>query len=123
MRKLKKIRLIQARIRGHLARKRFELLKYRKKIADELHQSEEVYVKNLNVILNRFLIPLRERVDTKDELVTKDQLKTIFSEIEVIYNYHNHFLQELQKLMEKFNYATRLGDLLLEMVNHLLLFF
>ncbi|PVU96477.1 hypothetical protein BB561_001151 [Smittium simulii] len=60
-------------------------------VAKELLETEKVYVEGLSKIVNKYLIPLSE-----SEILTKAEIKTLFSNIKVIYDLHNiHLLQDL----------------------------
>lgn len=115
--KLKKsIIQFQSAIRSYHAQKNIEIFKYRKKIAEEILQTEQFYVSNLRLIIELFMNPLRDKLDSKEEIISKEQIRTIFSDIEVIYNYNKNFLAQLEPKLKHFHIWTTMGDLFDEMV-------
>lgn len=68
------------------AQKRLEVIK-------ELIETEKLYVRDLGVIINVFLLPLKEA-----EFLTKLQLASIFSNIEAIYSLNQELLESFSKL-------------------------
>jgi hypothetical protein len=52
----------------------------------------------------------------KKEVITKEQVRAIFSEIEVILGYNKMLLGNLEARMQKWNFYTNLGDIFKRMV-------
>jgi len=112
---------IQRYVRGYLTRLRFRELVHRTKVAGEILKTEESYVDCLKLIVEHFLVPLREAAK-KNQLITQDQVKTIFSVVEVIYNFQREILMKLTERMKSWSYEQKLGDLFLEMAPVLMVY-
>lgn len=64
-----------------------------------------------------YLKPVMDSVIKNDPIISAEDLKSIFSIIEIIAKINAEFLQNLDKRMEKFDAVnTQLGDLLLQLV-------
>ncbi|EGC29927.1 hypothetical protein DICPUDRAFT_4855, partial [Dictyostelium purpureum] len=85
----------QALFRGFKTRQMVKKIRrdvaYREKVASEILKTEEDYVKNLNLCIKYYMEPLLSK-----ELITKEQQKLIFSDISIIYNFGNKFLEQLK---------------------------
>ncbi|KAJ5066875.1 faciogenital dysplasia protein [Anaeramoeba ignava] len=68
----------------------------RANVIQELVQTEEKYVKDLHVIIEYYLKPLREK-----SIVHKKDISAMFSSIETIFGVNSNILQELQMLYQK----------------------
>lgn len=82
-------------------------------IVNELLQSERTYVRALDVLVNIYYKPLEKMVD---KIITKQQIKSIFSNIQVIHNYNSWFLTQLEARINEWSSTQKLGDLILELV-------
>ncbi len=67
-------------------------LKRQKSVKAEVNSSERVYVTSLERLISKFMTPLRLRPD----LASPQDIMRIFSNIELLYNFHRHFLEELE---------------------------
>ncbi|KAJ3433492.1 faciogenital dysplasia protein [Anaeramoeba flamelloides] len=67
-------------------------MKKRALVIIELVKTEEDYVKDLNTIINHFLIPLREQ-----KIVSEKDVPIIFGHIEMIYGFNNELLKLLKE--------------------------
>jgi len=65
--------------------------KKRRDILNEILETEQRYVQNLDTCVRIFLIPLREQ-----NIVTNEEIRKIFSIIEVILNLHKAFFDQLK---------------------------
>eukprot|EP01105_Mastigella_eilhardi_P018685 TRINITY_DN4343_c0_g1_i2.p1 TRINITY_DN4343_c0_g1~~TRINITY_DN4343_c0_g1_i2.p1 ORF type:complete len:509 (+),score=121.74 TRINITY_DN4343_c0_g1_i2:848-2374(+) len=106
---------MQARVRGYLARRTYERLfraeAYRTSIATEIMETEQTYVQNLDIIVEAFLTSLQHMAQQEKPFVTMDQLKVIFSEIEVIRLYNKNLLAQLQPRVLAWTPCQRMGDI------------
>eukprot|EP01132_Coremiostelium_polycephalum_P009995 gene9995-12256_t len=90
----------------------------RKNIAEEILQTEKVYVGKLKAIVEVYFIPLKTAsTENPHPPLTLDQVLSIFSEILTIYNYNSHFLQNLDERMK--SNSLILGDVFLSISDFL----
>jgi len=116
----KRIVFAQAVIRGWLVRKRFKNLRHRQKkrenIAKELLATEKSYADGLRIMVECFHTPLSALVGTPKEVVTAGDLKLLFSNCQLLYNFHRQLLAQLTERLRDYNAgATRIGDVFVEM--------
>lgn len=88
----------------------------RQEVLFELVTTEAGYVADLNTIVQVFLEPLRAR-----QLLTKEEIGKVFSNIEAIVPNNTNFLKELQRRHESL-VIKEVGDLLLETADLLKLY-
>eukprot|EP01116_Phalansterium_solitarium_P024544 TRINITY_DN9016_c0_g1_i1.p1 TRINITY_DN9016_c0_g1~~TRINITY_DN9016_c0_g1_i1.p1 ORF type:complete len:763 (+),score=251.13 TRINITY_DN9016_c0_g1_i1:108-2396(+) len=87
----------------------------REKIARELLATEESYVRSLKVVVNVFLGPLLHSVVEDNPIIPADDIKSIFSIIEIITKVNEEFLRGLTAVMNTWSSETTLlGDLILD---------
>jgi len=79
---------------------------YREKVAQEIYKTEDDYVKSLSICISGYLEPL-----IKSNLITKDQQKLIFSDIQIIYAFGKRLLDLLKPRTEKWFIYQKLGDI------------
>eukprot|EP00727_Mastigamoeba_balamuthi_P003006 m51a1_g12702 putative pleckstrin domain-containing protein (546) ;mRNA; f:1-2039 len=84
-----------------------KLLKKRSKIAAEIVDTEQTYVGHLNMIITKYLSPLRMLK------ISKADLFNVFSNVEVIRNCHAKFLEKLSERLENWSETTTMGDVFL----------
>jgi len=87
----------------------------REKIAKELYETEKSYVQLLNVLIKVFLQPILDSVvkSDKNQILTADETKALFSIIEIIAKINAEFLSNLETRVNSWNpYKTKIGDLL-----------
>lgn len=70
-------------------------------VAQELVTTEETYVDGLRRIVKGVMLRIKKYAELGRELLTERDLLLIFSNIEVIFSYHEEFLLELQILREQ----------------------
>lgn len=117
---LKKIVIVQSLYRGRKARrqlvKRKENAIYRANVAREIEKTEEDYVKNLNVVIEHYLKPLKERMeDEKTDASAMANFNSLFSDIQVIRNYNGNLLNDLRPRMQKWSAHQGIGDIFVQM--------
>eukprot|EP01103_Thecamoeba_quadrilineata_P016791 TRINITY_DN5723_c0_g1_i2.p1 TRINITY_DN5723_c0_g1~~TRINITY_DN5723_c0_g1_i2.p1 ORF type:complete len:678 (+),score=96.17 TRINITY_DN5723_c0_g1_i2:266-2035(+) len=119
----KQLILVQSLIRGRTARecyhKHVRDAAYRAKIAKEIYQTEVSYVNALQIIMNIFMEPLKTSADTDQQLLNKQQFKSIFSEIEVISAYAQTLLRQLEPRIENWSPQQSLGDIFINITHFL----
>lgn len=83
-------------------------------IVQEIFDTEKNYVEGLTHMVNAYMQPLAEKCHSrKDTIVTQQQIKLIFSNVEIILNYASTLLELLQNRMEKWDETTCIGDIFL----------
>eukprot|EP01122_Echinamoeba_exundans_P006141 TRINITY_DN1672_c0_g1_i2.p1 TRINITY_DN1672_c0_g1~~TRINITY_DN1672_c0_g1_i2.p1 ORF type:complete len:699 (-),score=200.58 TRINITY_DN1672_c0_g1_i2:10-2106(-) len=105
---------IQAVGRGHMTRllykKRVRMQAFRTKVAQEVLDTENSYVKSLKTCIDIFLNPLRDP-SVKKPLVDKLQIKTLFSDIEIIYGFNVKLKEDIEARFKSWSAGQRLGDI------------
>eukprot|EP01087_Luapelamoeba_hula_P017953 TRINITY_DN5717_c0_g1_i1.p1 TRINITY_DN5717_c0_g1~~TRINITY_DN5717_c0_g1_i1.p1 ORF type:complete len:479 (-),score=94.29 TRINITY_DN5717_c0_g1_i1:118-1554(-) len=109
----------QAFVRGWRQRKQYTELKRildkRKAVAIELLQSEQAYVDDLRTIVEVYLNPLRKPMST----ITPANVKSIFSELEVILNYNALLLKEVETKIQAWCSSQCLGPIFIRLTDFL----
>jgi len=93
----------------------YETVGKRNKIAQEILATEQTYVNSLKVVVQLFLEPLRDPANK--QIITTEDLRSIFSEIEVILGYNGKLLGEIEQRMEAWSFDSCLGDIFSKMVS------
>jgi len=109
-----KIILAQSVVRRWSTRRMCKIFARRTKVAKEILESEKTFVGRLEVVVKVFIDPMRS-----SEVITKEQVRAIFSEIEVILGYNKMLLGNLEARMQKWNFYTNLGDIFKRMTDFL----
>nr|AAQ18153.1 guanine nucleotide exchange factor [Entamoeba histolytica] len=91
-------------------RKMNKLYAYRTNVAQELLSTEESYVQQLNLIVKLFAEPVMTK-----QLITMDQYKKIFSDIQMILSVNEQFLQSFQKVISQWNSESKIGGLFIKL--------
>eukprot|EP01119_Soliformovum_irregulare_P013253 TRINITY_DN3515_c0_g1_i1.p1 TRINITY_DN3515_c0_g1~~TRINITY_DN3515_c0_g1_i1.p1 ORF type:complete len:730 (-),score=250.69 TRINITY_DN3515_c0_g1_i1:71-2260(-) len=106
------LRRIAAQIRPQLLR--------REKVCRELHQTEKTYVDSLQTAIRVYLNPVMDSVLANNPIIPDDDVKALFSIIEIIAKINAQFFKELDALMAKFDSNdTLLGPPLLSLTQKL----
>ncbi|KAN0000424.1 hypothetical protein ACTFIZ_000873 [Dictyostelium cf. discoideum] len=147
--------LIQKVWRGHSQRKKWSLFLKKSQVIKELLITERDYVQFLKVIVNVYMVPLKELVSVKDNggrdstissatnqkilknikndggqnlglnleqpPLSSDEIKIVFSQIEVILLYNSKLLEKLSTRItnDRWNYYQKIGDVFLEFTHFL----
>ncbi|KAM9959955.1 hypothetical protein ACTFIW_007187 [Dictyostelium discoideum] len=142
--------LIQKVWRGHSQRKKWSLFLKKSQVIKELLITERDYVQFLKVIVNVYMVPLKELVSGKDSTIssatnqkilksikndggqnlglnleqpplTSEEIKIVFSQIEVILLYNSKLLEKLSTRItnDRWNYYQKIGDVFLEFTHFL----
>lgn len=105
-RKHRRVTKVQSQIKMHMARNNFRKLQRRKYIAAEITNTEKTYVDGLRSVVDVYLIPFKT-----NGVITPDQSKTIFSEIQVIMAYNQMLLKQFEDRVAKWTADGCLGDI------------
>ena len=118
--KIKSLIRIQAMMRGRAARaamKQSTHKRRRTEIAREILETEKSYVKYLNVLLKVYLEPMKK----EEDVISAQDVRFIFSQVEVIKNYNELILAKLtQRMSHWYKEEGKLGDIFLTMVSLLI---
>eukprot|EP00727_Mastigamoeba_balamuthi_P012399 m51a1_g7782 hypothetical protein (1253) ;mRNA; f:227088-233128 len=99
---------------------------YRKRVVREILETEESYIANLEMCMQLFLRPMAELAkDPKASaggIFTKENVYTIFSDIEVLATLGHELLRELRPISEKWSHNTCLAKTFKNMVGFLPLY-
>ena len=106
----KKLIKIQSFLRMKLVRIKFlkkrKRLNYRRNVINELIQTEELYVNDLNLIYQEIMIPVKEQ-----KILTSEEYLKLFSNLESIYKFNETFCSELISKFSEFEIQkTKIGD-------------
>jgi hypothetical protein len=92
----RRVTLVQARVRGWLVRRRMRALRIRMLVLRELIQTEVTYVADLRALVQVYMRPLLNADARGKPIVPREDVRNLFSSIEVMYLYNESFLAELQ---------------------------
>eukprot|EP01133_Synstelium_polycarpum_P001194 gene1194-1376_t len=102
--------------RGFKARKLLNKMKrdgaYRDKITQEIFKTETDYVNNLSICISEYMNPMKE-------LVSKDQIKSVFSDIQIIHSFGQKLIEKLRPRIDAWDHYQKLGDIFLEIADFL----
>jgi len=65
-----------------------------RKIVLELQETERTYVKNLNILLERYLFPLKE-----ETFLSRDEADSLVGNVSAIYDFQTHFLENIEDII------------------------
>jgi len=110
---------VQTLLRTKLAKKEYKQMKVIKKLSAqrtqvvmELYATEINYVSNLEKIVNCFMKPLRAIFDeSKKGGITKENIDSIFCNVEDILVRHQNFLKKLKQVVDQWSNETLLSPL------------
>jgi len=113
---------IQALARGWLARKAYQKRvrdqAYRTKVAQEILKTEAVYTSSLKVCIDSYLRPLEDSLQKKP-LISREQIKKLFSDIEIIHSFNAKLKEELETRVKNWSPSQCLGDIFKKIVGFL----
>eukprot|EP01094_Clydonella_sp_ATCC50884_P025566 TRINITY_DN6768_c0_g1_i1.p1 TRINITY_DN6768_c0_g1~~TRINITY_DN6768_c0_g1_i1.p1 ORF type:complete len:935 (+),score=310.08 TRINITY_DN6768_c0_g1_i1:235-2805(+) len=87
----------------------------RTNIAQEMLDTERSYVDGLRTLITMYLGPINDAVGTDKQILTKEEIRRMFSFVEVIVKINEEFLGELEKRVSKWNDETEVGDIYLNL--------
>jgi hypothetical protein len=85
----------------------------RDEIAAEILSSEQKYVQSLDLLVNLWYKPMQQM---PDNVVSRQNIKSIFSILETIHNYNSWFLTKIEERISRWDNNQKLGDIFLELV-------
>jgi hypothetical protein len=94
----------------------------RDQVAREILSSEQSYVSSLDTLAIFYRIPLEAHVHTSDADLSADDIKSLFSQIDVLLAYHRRLLEDLAESAETWNESSCLGHVFLDIVQFLRLY-
>lgn len=110
---------IQARWKASHEKRKFQVMRkmnlYRTQVAQEILSTEENYVKTLREVVEHFVRPLKEAVARGKPIISNDEIKTIFSHIQIILGYNDALLEDLRKKTSSWHPYQMIGDVFLKM--------
>ena len=110
----------RSRIARRIQQKRVTDVAYRARVAQEILSTEMVYVQSLKMLKRVFLDPLMASATSNTKpLLTLDEVKAIFSSLEVICAYNDNLLEQLQPRVQDWSPQQRLGDIFLQICGFL----
>eukprot|EP01105_Mastigella_eilhardi_P023275 TRINITY_DN5845_c0_g1_i1.p2 TRINITY_DN5845_c0_g1~~TRINITY_DN5845_c0_g1_i1.p2 ORF type:complete len:378 (+),score=118.98 TRINITY_DN5845_c0_g1_i1:61-1134(+) len=83
-----------------------EMSKLRRQRIQEVAETEKDYVRHLEEIVNVFLRPLKDQ-----QILTEQQLHTVFGDIEIILNSHKVLADTLTERLNSFNARSGVADI------------
>eukprot|EP01130_Rhizamoeba_saxonica_P016478 TRINITY_DN7626_c0_g1_i1.p1 TRINITY_DN7626_c0_g1~~TRINITY_DN7626_c0_g1_i1.p1 ORF type:complete len:708 (-),score=155.76 TRINITY_DN7626_c0_g1_i1:72-2132(-) len=121
------IQKFQAYVRGVQSRRQYQKRgrnnAHRARVVNELLQTEKDYVESLDTCLVNFYQPLKEVSDSlkkkKKPWITDDNIKTLFSDLNIIYGFNHKLYLQLEERLENWTPFKCLADIFLQMVQFL----
>eukprot|EP01102_Stenamoeba_stenopodia_P005953 TRINITY_DN1665_c0_g6_i1.p1 TRINITY_DN1665_c0_g6~~TRINITY_DN1665_c0_g6_i1.p1 ORF type:complete len:1297 (+),score=336.71 TRINITY_DN1665_c0_g6_i1:314-4204(+) len=104
---------------GGLTEEQRSMHNHRTNIAKEILSTEMSYVGGLKQLIWKFFKPLSNSATTRKPMINQTELKTIFSNIEVIYNYNSVLLEGLENRLKNWSATQRIGDIFIKMTDYL----
>jgi len=105
---------VQASARRLIQRKRYIMLVRRIENLKEIISTETTYVTRLESVVRVFMEPMK-----LSGVANRDQIRAIFSELEIVLAYNTMLLGELSCRMQKLNADTCVGDIFVKMSDFL----
>jgi hypothetical protein len=84
-------------------------------VAKEILKTERTYVSHIATLVEVFVQPLRQAVDSGQPIISREEIKNIFYQLEVIYGYNKTLLSGLEERMSNWSESQLVGDIFLEM--------
>eukprot|EP01132_Coremiostelium_polycephalum_P002719 gene2719-3376_t len=119
----KKLRDMQDKASQESARLAQEAAKAQKRthIVQEIMQVETNYVKNLGLVVRKFLNPLVSAAASKRPIITQDKIKQIFSVVEIIHNFNSMLADGLTSRIKRWLVDKKeillIGDIFVKSTN------
>ncbi|PRP83200.1 hypothetical protein PROFUN_09364 [Planoprotostelium fungivorum] len=99
-----RIIVCQSIIRGRSARRkaqiRAKMHAKRGHIFRELVETEKAYVSSMQQIIHKYVLPLRKSGNDENPVVSRDDQKFIFADIEIIHAWHLRLLRDMQERIQ-----------------------
>eukprot|EP01112_Ceratiomyxa_fruticulosa_P009029 TRINITY_DN234_c0_g3_i1.p1 TRINITY_DN234_c0_g3~~TRINITY_DN234_c0_g3_i1.p1 ORF type:complete len:784 (+),score=187.98 TRINITY_DN234_c0_g3_i1:333-2684(+) len=114
---------IQSAARGWFARIKYRKLvrgyAYREHVAQEILSTEKTYISSLTWVKNNVLTPLRNAIDSHTPIIEDNELRVIFSNLEIILSYNQILLEQLESRVGNWTPHQLLGDIFLQIASYL----
>ena len=116
-----KIKIIRKRMKNMIEKlKEHESVnpqRIRMKTIKQIIESEKVYFESLKTLLNSFYRPLLNECEKVKPIITRQEIRDIFSNIEIIYEITQNYLNDLKnRVAEKTFRFNIFGDIFLRLV-------
>lgn len=93
-----------------------ESVVYRDEIVREMVKTERQYVRDLTILIQLFLLPLKSAGEEAG-LLSKEELYKIFSNVETLLKVNEELLQGLEKRTEEWDHTSCVGDIFLHLAS------
>jgi FYVE/RhoGEF/PH domain-containing protein 5/6 len=88
--------------------RRFEVL-------EEIVKTEQSYVNFLERLVKIFILPIRALVGTPEQVLSADDIKVLFANVEIIYQFNYELSAQLRTRMNNKRASFQLGDIFVKM--------
>ncbi|PRP76763.1 hypothetical protein PROFUN_14888 [Planoprotostelium fungivorum] len=116
---IKRLVLCQSCVRRWVARRRVfhrvECQKQRTRILQEIIQTEITYIRSMKIVDEDYMERMRCLTVEEEPWFTKEDMKVVFSDIQVILKFHENFLQLLEERWTNWSVFRCVGDIFLSM--------
>eukprot|EP01132_Coremiostelium_polycephalum_P006205 gene6205-7727_t len=92
---------------------------YRERIVQEIIKTEIEYLNRLAFLKDNVLKELREAIEKGQPIISNDEIRIIFSEIEIIWAYNCRLLADFQQRTKEWNQNTMISDIFLKFIGFL----
>eukprot|EP01132_Coremiostelium_polycephalum_P002514 gene2514-3112_t len=103
---------VQALFRGHQVRREYKRrvrnAAYRYNIVKELLSTEEIYIQNLQRLLDFYFHPMKEEASKLN--IKSEHFILLISNIEVILNYNKNLLETIKPKVSNWSFSQTIGD-------------
>lgn len=117
------INQLVASMRGHLNRKkhlhRVKCESFRKKVVNEILETELTYVSHLKILMEFFYEPLLTNSNSQKPMMSIEEFKSIFSSLDIIKSYNEQLLSNITPRIENWSPTQKIGDIFVEMAGFL----
>ncbi|KAJ3443725.1 faciogenital dysplasia protein [Anaeramoeba flamelloides] len=107
----KKYILIQAQLKRVIQKKYHKMQRKRKKIAEEILETEDSYLRFLNLIVDHFMKPLQKELQLENS-----QIRTLFNGIESILAFTQLVRTNISTVVSKWNVESCLGKIFIDLI-------
>eukprot|EP01113_Clastostelium_recurvatum_P032068 TRINITY_DN4070_c0_g2_i7.p1 TRINITY_DN4070_c0_g2~~TRINITY_DN4070_c0_g2_i7.p1 ORF type:complete len:504 (+),score=185.83 TRINITY_DN4070_c0_g2_i7:192-1703(+) len=91
-----------------------EQVRKRQHISKEILDTERKYVHHLDTLCRVYIAPLKESASSNKGMIRAEDIKLIFSIVEVIANFHKTFLDEVEARVQNWGPVQCIGDVFLK---------
>eukprot|EP01091_Cochliopodium_minus_P011485 TRINITY_DN3264_c0_g1_i1.p1 TRINITY_DN3264_c0_g1~~TRINITY_DN3264_c0_g1_i1.p1 ORF type:complete len:204 (+),score=43.30 TRINITY_DN3264_c0_g1_i1:559-1170(+) len=121
----KSIIKVQSLVRKHFAVKEYKFRGKRKICAKEILSTEESYLETLQLLVQVFIVPLKNDIQPKKKLngiVDNSDIKKCFSEIETLLGYSLSLRNDLKNKIANWTHNSTMGEIFTNFAPHLKIF-